>query len=82
MAFLRSSAISLVRRAGHSSITKAIRRFPHDFAYTYFLYLENQPYLKKGEVPSGGGVQCHCIAGFHVVTCRRTVNIPARVFFR
>lgn len=30
MAFLRSWAISLFRRAGYSSITKAIRRFRHD----------------------------------------------------
>lgn len=30
MAFLRSWAISLFRKAGHSSISKAIRRFRHD----------------------------------------------------
>lgn len=30
MAFLRSWAVSLFRKAGHSSITKAIRRFQHD----------------------------------------------------
>lgn len=30
MALLRSWAISLFRRAGHSSITKAMRRFKHD----------------------------------------------------